>query len=217
LSLEYTPGAEMKTRTFSLADGEPRRLRIEYVRSFLGKPRSTSVFLDGAPLARTDGESLNERLPDGSALALNWIKTFHGYELHLVRDGAPVPGSEADPQQRLLRLANLLYVVAGLTIAVSALALFGGASGHLGLGVPSALEGAVVAVLGYLIGRRSRVALALAIALIGLDLAFSLTSTRSGPPPAGSILVHGYLLWSLIGGFKDIRAAENRPRSALSP
>src|SRR4051812_13032483 len=46
LSFEYTQGAEMKTRTFSLADGEPRRLRIEYVPSFLGKPRSTSVFLD---------------------------------------------------------------------------------------------------------------------------------------------------------------------------
>src|SRR4051812_10110794 len=99
----------MKIRKFALHEGEPARLRVESSRSFFGAPRDTRLFLDDLPLEEEGAGSY--RLPDGTALSMRWVKTYHGYELHLHHDGQPVPGSEAHPQRRLLRLATLLYVV----------------------------------------------------------------------------------------------------------
>lgn len=199
----------MKTRTFSLAEGGPPRLRVEFNRSFLGNPRDTRVLIDDAPVGQADANgALQARLPDGSDLSLRWVKTRHGWELHLLRDGRPVPGSDADPQQRLFRLAKLLYVVAALTVGVSVLSLLAGPFGDFG--VASAVEGFIIAALGFFIGRRSRVALTLAIIVFALEIAAEASTFGSGQGVRG-IVIHGFLVWALLGGFKEIRALRTPP------
>jgi hypothetical protein len=201
----------MPDRSYPLALSEPKRLRLQWTRSFGGSAKQVRVWFDGRLLA--DLPQLSDvatvPLPDGPPIELRWMRRLDGPELHVSRAGMPLPGSAGDPQARLDRLAAALYLVGGATIAISALTEVSRIELLLihGFGLASAVEGSMIAGLGFFVSRASRLALGLAVTLIALELVMSFAG---GAPSAGSIAIHLVLLAALARGFPAIRDLEAR-------
>jgi hypothetical protein len=204
----------MPDRRYPLTAGERKRLRIRWTGALAATAKNVRVWLDDEPIAEMSElkESATVALRDGAPLELRWVRRMDGSELHVSRAGVPLPGSAGDPQARLDRLAAVLYVVGGATVLVSALSEVS----HIeilavhGYGFASGIEGSLVAVLGWFVGRGSRLALGLAVTLIALEL---ILSFASGAPPVVSIAVHVALLGTLPRGFSAIAEIEARAAS----
>jgi hypothetical protein len=182
----------MGKRHFALERGGPRRLHLTWRLGY----RDFQVRVEGGP-ARTlsraellDGVAL--ALPDGSTLGIRYVRrTWYMIglrnELHVERDGQPVPGSDGDPRVVGRRAGGLLLVVALVRLAIVAGA---GAPNASALGLLSADAG-VVLILGALawIGLRP------AVLVAGLLLAAEITIF----PPAFLLLLpialYLYLAW----------------------
>jgi hypothetical protein len=106
------PLSDVETsRAYPFERGGAARLELRWRASF----KEIRVLVDGATVSTLerakipkDGTTL--RLPDGTTLAVR-LRGILGIEL--LRDGAPLPGSDLDPA-RLLRNAAVLMAVAAL-------------------------------------------------------------------------------------------------------
>jgi hypothetical protein len=149
-------------------------------------------------------------LPDASELHVQFVRGFAVAELRVQRNGATLPGSDADPDQHVKTAAAVVYLVGGLTLAIGLLAELADVTmlRNLGAGWASAAEGVVFLVLAWFVGRRSRVALGIAIALYGLESVATLyvSLSASGSPSVGGIVMKVFFLVAMVRGFKAMSA-----------
>ena len=211
----------MPTKRYALEPNQPKRVEVAWGAAF----RNGSVRVDGVELARFSGQKelkqgRDVQLPDGSILRVHLAGTPLTKEVQVLRNGVPLPGSPSDPSERLRSSSNVLFFLGGLNIILGLLAVFAQAGFLLsiGFGPASAAEGVALLVLGFFVRRRSSVAVALAVALLGLDLVASLvTMAAAGGALVGSLFVRGMLLFWVARGFSAARAlkrAERAPESA---
>lgn len=211
----------MPTKKFALEKGGPERLEVEWRGNF----KDFEVRLDGVLLGSFDNAKALKAggsfsLEDGSTLEVK-LATALVPELHLTRNGAPVPGSAADPEQRVQAAAGMIFFISGVN---TVLGLLAGAFNiyflqSMGLGLGSMIAGAVYGILGYFVRQRSMVALGLAVGLFLLDGLY-LVASRSGAGSTGGIVARVFFLVPMVMGFPALRtlqAEEKRARHAPRP
>lgn len=203
----------MPKQTFALEQGGPKRLEIAWSGMF----KNVQVTLDGLPVGSFETkkqlqEGGNFPLPDGSQLHVQLKQAGMATELQVHRNGAPLPGSASDPEQRVKTAAGMLYFIAGLNAVLGLVAELGvEALAKIGLGWGSIVVGAIYAGLGYLVkAKHSRVALVLAIVLFVLDGVASLIAGAhaGGSPPVGGIVARIFLLIPIfkgLGGLGELK------------
>jgi hypothetical protein len=155
----------MPQRTYALAHGETKRLKVRWDR--YGRTR---VFLDSNELAPASSSPPRYRLPDGSMLALHVDEGG----LDILRDGERLPGSRFDPHHQLFVAVSVLLAVAVFHFAVQWIPLEQWLprdfplNGYFGW---ASAVGLVYLVLGFLLYHRSRAALYTAMALSFVEAA----------------------------------------------
>jgi hypothetical protein len=212
----------MPSKTFALEKGGPERLEIEWQGNF----RDLEIRLDGALLGGFEnakelkaGKSFGLE-PEGGLLEVKLGTNGLLPELTLSLNGHPLPGSAADPAQRVEAAANMVLVVAVLNAGLGLLAAAFdiGFLQSIGVGLGSIVVGAIYGVLGYFVKRRSLAALALAVALFVLDgVSLLFVTTPSGTPPIGGLVARVFFLIPMVLGFpalRALRAEEERGRRA---
>ena len=204
----------MAARKFSLERGGPQRIEI----TWSGIWKNLQVRFDGASVGsfetRKDLEAGRElALPDGSRLHVQLKTGGAGVELHVERNGAPLPGSDHDPQTRVTAAATMLYVIAGLNAGLGLLATLGVEFlENLGLGIGSIVAGVIYGGLGFVVkAKHSRVALIVAIVLFALDglATVFFAAQATGKPPIGGVVARIFFmipLWKGLAPLKELNA-----------
>lgn len=209
----------MPKQMFALEPGGPKRLEVAWNGMF----KNVQVTFDGVPVGGFETkkqlqEGGNFTLPDGSQLHVQLQQAGMATELQILRNGAPLPGSASDPEQRVKTAAGMLYFIAGLNAALGLVAELGVAFlAQIGLGWGSIVVGAVYAGLGYLVkAKRSRVALILAIVLFVLDGVASLIAAThaGGSPPVGGLVARVFLLIPIWKGLSALGELNKQPQAA---
>jgi hypothetical protein len=105
----------MPTKKFALEDEGPKRLEL----SWTGMFKNVDVRLDGASIGVVpDRAAMKEgrvfTLPDGSSLSLKLQQSAYNPGLEVLRNGLPLPGSDADPRTQVKVSAQLIYFIAAL-------------------------------------------------------------------------------------------------------
>ena len=125
-------------KEFALDPGGPKRLTITYPRNL----KNAEVLLDGQQILSFSSKAeflrgTTCKLPDGSIITVRF-GPIEGVPLmkaaHLIRNGAPVPGSAADPVPKwawIFMIACALIPVVTLGGGLPALIGFGGVAGIL--------------------------------------------------------------------------------------
>lgn len=206
----------MPTKKFALEKGGPERLEVEWRGNF----KDLEVRLDGVLLGSFDNAKALKTggsfsLEDGSTLEVKLATTVLVPELTLTRNGVPLPGSAANPEQRVQAAAGMIFFVSGVN---AVLGLLAGAFNiyflqSMGLGLGSMVAGAVYGILGYFVRQRSMVALSLAVGLFVLDGLF-LVASRSGSGSTGGLVARVFLLVPMLMGFPALRALQAEERRA---
>lgn len=208
----------MPTKRFPMEPGGPERLELDWSGSF----KDFTVSLDGAVLGSfEDSRSLKSgrsfTLEGGSVLRVRLGQWILFPELDLTLDGAPIPGSPGDPEQRLSGATNVIFVVAGMSLllGLAAVALDIQFLQMLGANAGSILVGLVFGGLGFQIKKRQMWALTVAVVLYVVDGVLSLawSAQAGGAPPVGGIFIRIVFTLMMARGFGAIRALEARPRS----
>jgi len=198
----------MAKTQFALEAGGPKRLELSWGMFW----KNFQVTLDGKQVGSVSGgqkelkDGVEFRLPDGSELHVQLVQNAMNVELQVLRNGAPLPGSATDPEQRVKSAAYLLYFLAGLNtlLGVVAMVMMSELLEGLGVGIGNILFGAIVAALGFFTYRRSRVAPVLAIVLYVADSLYTL-ATLSGAgrsPPIAGIFFRIYIIYALVQAVK---------------
>lgn len=153
----------MKSKRYRFVQDGPERLEVSWGRGF-GK---LVVEMDGQqvnaePLDRTTvKQGTRMSLTDGSTL---WIRAGRN-GLELTRDGSPLPGSATDPRTVAKSASNILWFIAGLTVAATFL-LYLDVRVVFWISLGSAL---VFGALALLVRRGNLVALWVALVLYSVD------------------------------------------------
>lgn len=212
----------MPAKQYVFESGGPERLEIAWEGSW----KNVAVSLDGRLLGSFENQKeLKEgqefHLEDGSTLRVQLVQVVLFPELQISRDGDPLPGSAADPAQRLAAAYGMIFFIAAFNAALGLLAgaLQIGFLQSLGLGFESLLSGAAYGVLGVFVRRRSTIALALAVAMFILDgiVFFAMAAKAGGTPPVGGVIARIFFLIPMVRGFgalTALREAEAAPRKA---
>lgn len=215
----------MAKKTLALEPGGPQRLELSWGMFW----KNFQVTLDGKPVGTVSGgqkelkQGVEFPLPDGSTLEIKLVSGFMNVELRVLRNGAPLPGSASDPEQRVKTAAYLLYFLAAFNtlVGVVAMVINSEVLENMGLGLGSIIFGAIVAALGFFSYRRSRVAMVLAILLYAADGLYTL-ATYGGAghsPPTAGILFRIYIIYALVQAVKAAGELARQEESApgLSP
>jgi hypothetical protein len=201
----------MPAQTYTLDPDNPKRLDIVY-KSFW---RGATVWLDGQEIGTVPGKQellkgQEFKLPDGSMLKLRLIQRLTGSELHILRDGQPIPGSASHPETAVKTAYWALFLVAGISIlfGVATQLLHVNMLGEMGIGGFSIFFGVAYAVLGYLVRRHSLSAMYAGVALYAVDtiLGLALTAMSGGVPGLFNILFRGLMFIPLVQGVGGLRA-----------
>jgi hypothetical protein len=191
----------MEEREYALQRGGAKRLKLRWSSGW----KDLEISLDGvarklAPTAVEAGTSV--ALPDGSSLVVRtrrrWWSLFRRHEVHLHRNGEPVPGSDADPRvigalagNALVALVVLRFLFLGLWQVFSLHEGTGG-SGITLSGMAFLAEGILLLAAGVLPRFGLRLPLLLGAALLAGELVFmEARSPRHAPP----LVV---ILWALV-------------------
>lgn len=208
----------MPKQNFKLGAADPRQVQVEWK----GMWKNVAVSLDGQQLGVIpDSAALKAgqtfKLPDGSALEVKLVTGLQA-GLRLTHDGAPVPGSAGDPATKLAQARGIVWFIGGLTLVLGVVAEVARVPflRQIGIGWESAVIGAVFLVLGYFVGKRSMVALALAMVLLVVDMALTLMeSSQAGRAPTGALGVRIFFLIMMAQGFKAIREIKAAERAKV--
>lgn len=216
----------MPTRRYALNRGESKRL--ELISSVRWTP--LTIRLDGQEVGsiQTMEQLKNGKtflLSDSSKLRVELAKR----QLLVMRNGLPVPGSSSDPLIRLRGSYGCLFTLGGLVTLVGLglmiLAITQSAdslssanetfterygAGILDLGIGLLVFGGVYLLLGFFVQRRSKVALGIAVGLVGINLALNSLALLLGNCSviAGLPLQIGVLI-TLWRGFDAIRKLQD--------
>jgi len=165
----------MIRRVFAFERGGAERLEISW------KPfwKDAQVTLDGTVVGKFETKRQLEAgdtfaLPDGSQLhvQLKVIVFVPRPELHLRRNGEPLPGSDGDPKRQVGVAVFMLWFLAALNVCGGLIAVLGRVKPllELDVGWDTILIGAIYGGCGYWAkAKQSRVALVLALLLLVLD------------------------------------------------
>jgi len=205
----------MPATTYALQEGEPKRLELAWGR----RGENFTVRLDGTEIATlshkkelSDGQDFP--LPDGSILRVQLRKFWGADEWEILRDGQPIPGSATHPATRIRDAATGIFLVSGFSLLSGILQLATGLEqlNFMGSGPRVIIVGVIGLVLGFLVMKRSRLALLASLAVFGVDAVFvvidlvqvPMMSNTSGYIPMIALLIHAWLLATLIKGYDAI-------------
>jgi len=147
------------------------------------------------------------RLPDGSSLSieLRGVGVFGTEkELHLTRDGKPLPGTAGDPETAAKTGGYVLYFLAGMNALCGAVSLSGSVEAFgPDMAIGALIMAGLFGVLGLFTMRGSRVALGIAMGIYLLDgvATFALTASAGGSPPLGMIWIRVIFLMAMGRAF----------------
>jgi hypothetical protein len=204
----------MPKQSYPLEKDGPRRLELTW--KVLWK--DLNVRLDGESIGvipthreLTDGKEFT--LPDQSILKVRLIDRFYLTDLQVLRDGQPLPGSASDPLARLRIAYILLYLIAGLNLALGLAAELFQFDFLLamGMGPVSLVFGLVMLALAFFVQRRSRLALVLAMLILAVDglIGVALALTQGYPPSIAGFVVRLLLIVAMFPGLGAIRELKN--------
>ncbi|MFO0747163.1 MAG: hypothetical protein U1F43_16090 [Myxococcota bacterium] len=211
-----------RTRKYKIDGTGAERL----VLSWTGMWKNVDVQLDGASLGEPipNFAALKQgreyRLPDGRTLNVRFKSGLMGNQgLEVMIDGAPVPGSDFDPRQRLKLAVGILGFVAGLSALLGALGMAKVAFIQaLGFGWPSLAAGVVLGILAF-VGAKTRhpAAFVVALALIVVDTVMSLMAIADagGRFPMGGIYLRVAIIVGVAGGIKAAIDSKKADRKDL--
>jgi len=201
----------MPSRKFKLEAGGPERIELRWSGLF----NNTEVLFDGGVVgAIPDKAALKAgqrlALPDGSELWVQLEEKFGGGGLAVLRNGAPVPGSDTDPATLVKNAAGIVYFIAGLNLVLGVVAMAGvELLQRIGVGVYNVAFGALYLLLGFFTGRRSRLALGLAMGIFLVDgvLGIAASAASGHTPGAGGIGMRVVLLFAMARSFQAMGEA----------
>jgi hypothetical protein len=205
----------MPKQTFALEAGGEKRLEV----SWGGMFKNTTVSLDGNSIGVIpDQKALfagqEFRLTDGSTIKVQLVRGFLSTELRVLRNGQPLPGSASDPQTRLKNAYNMVYFVAGLNLVLGIISSLFNIQllQQFGIGFGSIIFGLVFLALGFLVQRKSIVALIVAIIIFAVDgiAGFFLASVQGYSPSVGGIFARIILMVPMVQGIGAIKALESK-------
>jgi hypothetical protein len=209
----------MPTLKYALEPGGDKRLVIDW------KPfwKDVSVTLDGKPVGVVpDQKALSAgrefSLPDASVLKVQLVRNFFGARFQVLWNGIPLPGSASDPAAMVKTAAGIVYFIAGLNLVLGLLVLLFNIDflAQIGIGWFNIVWGFIFLVLAYFVGRRSVVALIIAIVLFALDglAGFFLAILNGNNPGAGGLIFRVVLLVPMFQGIAAIRTTQKGPKPA---
>jgi len=208
----------MPSQKFALEAGGPQNVEVSWkafwkdieVRvdgSLVGAMANQSELSQGKGFMLSDGTNLHVQLISGISP-----------ELRLSRNGKPLPGSSADPVQRVKTASGVLYFIGALSIILGLVAAVFQIEilVQFGFGFISAASGLIFVVLGYFVAQRSSVALIIAIILYAADGILGVgTALASGNFAFGGILARIILLVPLVQAVGAIRELNEKPAAAV--
>ena len=169
----------MPKKTYPLIQGGEKRLTISW-KSFW---KDFTIELDGSKIGTIPGQKelfqgKTFNLPDGSILEIKLVRTWSSTTLQILRNGEPLPGSGSDPGTKLKQSYGLLYFIGGFNLVLGIIAVLFQIEFliNLGMGIYSVVVGSIYLLLAYLVQRKSKIALGIAIGLYGLETILSLIS-----------------------------------------
>jgi hypothetical protein len=212
----------MPVQTYTLDPDNPKRLQISNNTFW----RGATVYLDGQEIgtAASKQELLKGaefKLPDGSILKVRLTQSLLGSELHIFRNGQPIPGSASHPETTVRTAYWALYLIGALDIVFGVIArvLHVNMLGSMGIADHSIGLGLLFILLGFLVRRHSLLALYAGIALFAADtvLGLVLTARTGGTPDMFNIIFRGLLFIPLVQGVGALRTlqAQRTPGQSL--
>ncbi|MFH1015976.1 MAG: hypothetical protein V1771_03145 [Chloroflexota bacterium] len=130
-------------------------------------------------------------------------KRLNTYELQVLVNGQPVPGSSSDPSRRLAVAYGIVFFVTGVNIVVGLIAEMMRVDFllNMGMGIGSVIFGMLMGIMGVLVWKRqSSFALGVAVALLIIDgIAGLIAGSFTG------LAARIVLLIPMFGGFSAIR------------
>lgn len=199
----------MPSLKLSLEPGTKERVEVKW----RGLWKDVHVLFDGRELGSfADKKALKAggsfSLADGSTLTVRLSNRLGASGLEVLRNGTPLPGSAADPAQRLQVAYGIIFFIAGANFVLGVLAMVTRSSvlSQIGAVPGMVVQGLVYGALGlWLMKGRSYVALSLAVVLFILDgIVLALHGGSTG------IIMRIFLLLPMLGGFgalKKLRAS----------
>jgi hypothetical protein len=201
----------MPQQLLSLEPGKKQRLKLEWG----GYYREFKVILDGREIGRIEGgqKALKEghefTLPDGSTLAVKLNQTTLIDELQVLRDGKPLPGSAADPLNKVRAAITTISLWGMIDLALGALGLLlaGTFITSLGFGAHSLAFGVGLVAAAYFVGGGALWAMVAALLLYVADsvTGFWLSSQAGIRPNSAAILARILFLAPIVRGLGALR------------
>jgi len=149
-------------------------------------------------------------LPDGSSLEVKLARTWSSTVLQILRNGKPLPGSGSDPRMRLKQSYGILYFVGGINLILGLIALLFQVDFLLaiGMGEYSIIVGGIYLLSAFFVQRRSKIALAFALVVYGLETILSLMNGVT----SGVIIRIFFIvfMWQGFGAIKELLAGSER-------
>lgn len=212
----------MPKLTLALEPGGPKRLEIQWK----GLYKNTTITLDGVQLGTVLDQRLlraGQELPltDGSLLRLHLVSNLAGTELRVTRNGDPLPGSASNPETKVNTAAGLIFFVAGLNLVLGIIGLLTRSEflATLGIGWYSIIFGAFFLVMGFLVKKRSMVALILSIVVFSLDALLGVVSSvaMGGSVAIGGFVFRLFLIILMAQGVGAIKALKKSSAPGVPP
>ncbi|MBA3073292.1 MAG: hypothetical protein FP831_06835 [Anaerolineae bacterium] len=212
----------MPKLTLALEPGGHKRLEIQWK----GLYKDTTITLDGVQLGTVLDQRLlraGHELPltDGSLLRLHLVSNLAGTELRVTRNGVPLPGSASNPETKVNTAAGLIFFVAGLNLVLGIIGLLTRSEflATLGIGWYSVLFGAFFLVMGFLVKKRSMVALILSIVVFSLDALLGVVGSvaMGGSAAIGGFVFRLFLIILMAQGVGAIRALKKSSAPGMPP
>jgi hypothetical protein len=206
----------MGKMNYALEKGQKPRLEISW--KGLGW-KNVTIKLDGMEIGKIPSK---HELMDGweflldknTTLKVQLAKRFNSWELQVLVNGQPVPGSASDPNRRLAIAYGMVFFVTGVNIIAGIIAELLKIDFLLnnGLGIYSVIFGVIMGIMGVLVWtRHSSLALGIAVGLLIIDGIMGLI--------AGSftgLVLRIFILIPMFGGFSAIRELKERKQIEIA-
>lgn len=207
----------MPTKVFNFPDDDGRQLEIEWAGMWnnvsvrcagveIGQFADQSALKAGATYTLDDGSTLDVKLKSGMAES----------GLVVLLNGEPFPGCGSDPLEKLKAAYGMIYVIAALNIILGIVVVVGGFTflANLGIGAGSIVFGVIFVILGFLVSKRSVIALTLAVGLFGLDgILIVMQMAQSEGGGTGGIIARVFFLIPMMGGFSAIKSLKRKAKA----
>jgi len=209
----------MAKQSYSFDPGGPKRLEMSWKGAF----KETTLVVDGVPVGVIpDQKALRAgqefKLVDGSLLKVQLVSNLAGSEVQVTRNGMPLPGSASNPETRIKTAAGIIFFIAGLNLLLGLLALVIRSDffASLGIGWYNLVFGLFFLAMGFLVNRKSKVALIAATVVFALDALIGIVGSIAAgyTPPIFGLILRVILIIPMVQGIGAISASK---RDSLPP